>query len=153
MECCNIRCLARPGNSIASSTDHEHFSDAGPNFRAALVVADDCHLRNPIVLNLRDQGWIVHGIRSTEHVFPILAHIHYELIIIDGELPGIDNKEFGRLVDHARAWHAIHLIILITRQSASLTKELAHLGALLARKHAWSEDLSGCLVSLAKGRS
>jgi ferritin-like metal-binding protein YciE len=33
-------------------------------------------------------------------VFPILAHIPYELIIIDGELPGID-KEFGRLVEDA----------------------------------------------------
>jgi DNA-binding response OmpR family regulator len=124
-----------------------------PNFRAALVVVDDCDLRNPIVLNLRDQGWIVHGIRSTEHVFPILAHIPYELIIIDGELPGIHNKEFARFVDDARAWHAIHLIILSNRKSAPLAKELAHLGALSARRHAWSEDLSGYLVGLAKGRS
>ena len=124
-----------------------------PNFRAALVVVDDCDLRNPIVLNLRDQGWIVHGIRSAERVFRILVHIPYELIIIDGELPGIDKKEFGRLVDDARAWHAIRLIILIARKSAPLAKELAHLGALSVRKHAWSEDLSGYLVSLAKGRS
>lgn len=124
-----------------------------PNFRAALVVVDDCDLRNPIVLNLRDQGWLVHGIRSTEHLFPILAHIPYQLIIIDGELPGIDKKEFGRLVDDARAWHAIRLIILIARKSAPLAKDLAQLGALSARKHAWSEDLSGYLVSWAEGRS
>ena len=123
------------------------------NFRAALVVVDDCDLRNPIVLNLRDQGWIVHGIRNTEHLFPILAHVPYELVIVDGELPGVDNKEFGRLVDGARAWRAIHLIILSNRKSAPLAKKLAHLGAFSARKHAWSEDLSGYLVSLAKGRS
>jgi hypothetical protein len=42
---------------------------------------------------------------------------------------------------------------LSNRKSAPLAKELAHLGALSARKHAWSEDLSGYLVSLAKGRS
>ena len=123
------------------------------NFHAALVVVDDCRLRNPIVLNLRDQGWIVHGIRSTEHVFPILAHIPYELIIIDGELPGIDSKEFGRLVDDVRVWHAIHVVILMTRKSAPLAKEFARLGALSARKHAWSEDLSGYLVGLAKARA
>jgi hypothetical protein len=39
------------------------------------------------------------------------------------------------------------------RKSAPLAKEFAHLGALSARKHAWSEDISGYLVSLAKGRS
>jgi hypothetical protein len=86
-------------------------------------------------------------------VFPILTHIPYELIIVDGELHGIDNKEFGRLVAGARAWHAIHLIILITCKRAPLAEELAHLGALSARKHAWSEDLSGYLVSLARGKS
>jgi hypothetical protein len=90
---------------------------------------------------------MVHGIGSAERVFPILAHIPYELIIIDGELPGID-KEFGRLVEDARAWRAIDLIILSNRKSAPLAKELAHLGALSARKHAWSEDLFGLLGQL-----
>ena len=150
MEYCSIRCLAGSGGTITSANHYRH-SGMLPNFRAALVVVDDCDLRNPIVLNLRDQGWIVHGIRSAERVFPILAHIPYELII-DGELPGID-KEFGRLVDDARAWRAIHLIILSNRKSAPLAKELAHLGALSARKHAWSEDLSGYLASVEKGRS
>ena len=107
MECCNIRCLAGPGNTIASSTDHDHSSGARPNFRAAFVVADDCHLRNPILLNLRDQGWIVHRIRSTEHVFPILARIPYELIIVDSELPGIDGKDFVHLLRNAGEWRAI----------------------------------------------
>ena len=82
-------------------------------------------------------------------MFLILAHIPYELIIIDGELARID-KEFGRLVDDARAWRAIHLIILSNRESAPLAKELAHLGALSARKHAWSEDLFGLLGQLGK---
>ena len=150
MEYCSIRCLAGSGSAITSA-DHHDYSVRLPNFWAALVVVDDCDLRNPIVLNLRDQGWIAHGIRSAERVFAILAHIPYELII-DGELPGID-KESGRLVGDVRAWRAIHVIILSNRKSAPLAKELAHLGALSARKHAWSEDLSSYLVSLAKGRS
>jgi len=148
MEYCSIRCLAGSGGTIASANHYRH-SVMLPNFRAALVVVNDCDLRNPIVLNLRDQGWIVHGIRSAERVFAILAHIPYELIIIDGELPGID-KEFGRLVEDARAWRAIHLIILSNRKSAPWAKELAHLGALSARKHAWSEDLFGLLGQLGE---
>jgi hypothetical protein len=148
MEYCSIRCLAGPASTITSA-NHQHHSVMLPSFRAALVVVGDCDLRNPIVLNLRDQGWIVHGIRSAERVFPILSHIHYELIIIDAELPGID-REFGRFVGDARAWRAIHLIILSNRKSAPLAKELAALGALSARKHAWSEDLFGLLGQLGE---
>jgi hypothetical protein len=79
MEYCSIRCLAGSGGTITSANHYRH-SGMLPNFRAALVVVDDCDLRNPIVLNLREQGWIVHGIMSAERVFPILAHIPYELI-------------------------------------------------------------------------
>src|SRR6202007_3442252 len=118
MEYCSIRCLAGSGGTIASA-NHYRNSEMHPNLRPALVVVNDLDLRNPIVLTLRDQGWIVHGIRSAERVFAILAHIPYELIIIDGELPGLD-KELGSLVDDARAWHAIHLIILSNRKSAPL---------------------------------
>jgi DNA-binding response OmpR family regulator len=65
-----------------------------PNFRTALVIAEDCDLRKSVVQQLKHEGWIVHGITKAEHALPILAHIPYELIIVDCELPGIDGKDF-----------------------------------------------------------
>ena len=119
-----------------------------PNFRTALVIADYCDLRNSVVQHLKDEGWIVHGVRKTEHAFPILAHIPYELIIVDCELPGIDGKDFVRLLHNAREWRAIHLVALTNCISAPLATELAHRGAFPVRKEAWSEDLSHCLGTL-----
>jgi DNA-binding response OmpR family regulator len=119
-----------------------------PNFRAALVIADYCYLRNSVVQHLKNEGWIVHGITKTEHALPILAHIPYELIIVDCELPGIDGKDFVRLLHNAKEWRAIHLVALTTCISAPLATELAHWGAFPARKEAWSDDLSHFLVTL-----
>jgi DNA-binding response OmpR family regulator len=119
-----------------------------PNFRTALVIADDCDLRNSVVQNLKDEGWIVHGLRRAEHGLSIVVHIPYELIVLDCELPGFDGKDFVRLLHDAREWHAIHLVALTNCISAPLATELAHLGAFVARKEAWSDDLSHFLITL-----
>jgi DNA-binding response OmpR family regulator len=120
-----------------------------PNFRTALVIVDDYGLRKSVVQHLKNEGWIVHGITKAEHALPILAHIPYELIIIDCELPGIDGKDFVRLLHNAREWRAIHLVALTSCISAPLATELAHCGAFPARKEAWSDDLSTFLAYLA----
>jgi len=54
-----------------------------PNLQAALVIAGDSGLRKCIMNQLRHEGWIVHGIPKAEHALPILAHIPYQLIIVD----------------------------------------------------------------------
>jgi DNA-binding response OmpR family regulator len=72
-----------------------------PNFRTALVIANDCGLRKSVVQHLKYEGWIVHGITKAEHALAILAHIPYELIIVDCELAGIDGKDFVRLLHNA----------------------------------------------------
>ena len=119
-----------------------------PNFRAALVIADDCRLRKSIVQQLRYEGWIVHGITKVEHALPILAHIPYELIIVDCELPGIDGKDFVHLLHDAGAWRAINLVAFTDCRSAPLAPGLAHLGAFPAGKDAWPAVLSHFLSHL-----
>jgi DNA-binding response OmpR family regulator len=119
-----------------------------PNFRTALVIADDCEVRKLVVQHLKCEGWIVHGITKAEHALPILAHIPYELIIIDCELAGIDGKDFLRLLRNAREWRAIHLVALTNCLNAPLATELAHSGAFLARKAAWLDDLSHFLITM-----
>ena len=99
-----------------------------PNFRTALVIADDCDLRKSVVQHLKHEGWIVHGITNAEHALPILACIPYGLIIVDCELPGIDGKDFVRLLHNAREWRAIHLVALTNCVSAPLATELAAWG-------------------------
>ena len=120
-----------------------------PNFRTALVIAYDCDLRNSVVQHLKHEGWIVHGITKAEHALPILAHIPYELIIVDCELPGIDGNDFMRLLHNAKEWRSIQLVALTNCISAPLATELAHLGAFPARREAWSDDLFTFLDHLA----
>jgi len=119
-----------------------------PNFRTALVIAADCDLRNSVVQHLKHEGWIVHGITKAKDALPILAHLPYELIIVDCELAGIDGKSFVRLLHNAREWRAIHLVALTNCISAPLATELAQWGAFLARKEAWLDDLSHFLITL-----
>jgi CheY-like chemotaxis protein len=119
-----------------------------PNFRTALVIADDCGLRKSVVQHLKHEGWIVHGITNAEHALPILACIPYGLIIVDYELPGIDGKDFVRLLHNAKEWRAIHLVALTNCISAPLATELAAWGAFPARKEAWLDDLSHFLITL-----
>jgi CheY-like chemotaxis protein len=125
-----------------------------PNFRAALVIAADSGLRKSIVQHLKDEGWIVHGITKAEHALAILAHIPYELIMVDSELPGMDGKEFVHLLHNAGEWRAIHLVALTDCRSAPLAPGLAHLGAFPASKDAWPDVLSHVLshLSLKTGR-
>jgi hypothetical protein len=79
----------------------------------------------------------------------------------------IKHRADEAVIERLRAYYLIEgAIVQVVQEDAAtgvskihsaeigpLAKELAHLGALSARKHAWSEDLSGYLVSLAKGRS
>jgi len=119
-----------------------------PNFCTALVIANDCGLRKAVVQHLKHEGWIVHGITKAEHALPILAHIPYELIIVDCELAGIDGRDFVRILHNAREWRAIRLVALTNCISAPLAKELVRRGAFPVRKEAWSDDLSHFLITL-----
>jgi hypothetical protein len=46
---------------------------------------------------LRKQGWLVHGIRQMEPACNLLAHIPYELIVIDAEVSETGGIDYLRL--------------------------------------------------------
>jgi DNA-binding response OmpR family regulator len=111
------------------------------DFRYALVIEQMDSLRTSIVSALRAQGWFVHGIRRAEQAFDILAHIPYNLVVIDSELPGIAGIDFVRILHNSREWRTIRMVIIASSQSAGFANQAAEYGAFLARKSRWKHDL------------
>ena len=117
------------------------------DFRYALVIEEMGSVRTSIVSVLRAQGWLVHGIPRAEQALNILAHIPYNLVVIDSELPGICGIDFGRILHNSREWRTIRLVIIANSQSADLATQAAECGAFLARKSRWKADLFSFLSS------
>jgi DNA-binding response OmpR family regulator len=120
------------------------------NFRCALVIVAADHLRIFIVELLRKQGWLVHGIRQTEQAFKLLAHIPYELIIIDSEVAETSGIDDVHSLQNAREWLTIKLVFITSSQSTGLTAEITDRGAFLARKSEWKDDLRRVLSAYDK---
>jgi DNA-binding response OmpR family regulator len=113
----------------------------------ALVIGAEEKLRNSIVRVLKERGWLVHGISRTEHAFGLLAHIPYNLIVLDSELPGISEADLVAIVQDARVCRAIRLVIITRPDEPNLASELAGCGALVARRWSLQDDLSGLLTT------
>jgi DNA-binding response OmpR family regulator len=111
------------------------------DFRYALVIEEMDSLRTSIVSALRTQGWFVHGIRRAEQSFDILAHIPYNLVVIDSELPGLSGIDFVRILHNSREWRTIRLVVIANSQSVGFATQAAEYGAFLARKSRWKDDL------------
>ena len=122
------------------------------NFRCGLVIVEADALRDFIVQLLRKQGWLVHGIRRAEQALNILAHIPYELIIIDSELPGTCERDFMRTLYDAREWRTIKLVVITSSQSSGFAARVAERGAFLARNARWEDDLCGFLSAYDEDR-
>jgi len=121
------------------------------NFRCALVIVEPDDLRISIVQLLRSQGWLVHGIRQTRQVFNLVAHIPYELIIIDSEMPEMSERDYLRSLQKAREWLTIKLVFVTSPLSTGFAGEVAKRGAFLARKARWKDDLCGFLSAYDEG--
>jgi CheY-like chemotaxis protein len=111
------------------------------NFRYALVIEEMDSVRTSIVNVLRAQGWFVHGIPRAEQAFHILAHIPYNLVVIDSELPGIGGIDFVRILHNSREWRMIRLVVITSSQSEDFATQVAECGAFLASKSRWQDDL------------
>jgi DNA-binding response OmpR family regulator len=111
------------------------------NFRYALVIEEMDSVRTSIVNVLRAQGWLVHGIPRAEQAFHILAHIPYNLVVIDSELPGIGGIDFVRILHNSREWRTMRMVIIASSQSVGFATQAAEYGAFLARKSRWKDDL------------
>jgi len=107
----------------------------------ALVIEEADGLRSSIVSLLRECGWLVHGVSRPEQAFSILAHIPYNLIVLDSELPGMGGIDFVRIMRNARKWQKIRRVVMMSSNAAGLTSEAAVYGTFLARKSMWKDDL------------
>ena len=121
------------------------------NFRCALVVVGADDLRIFIIQLLRKQGWLVHGIREMEPAFKLLAHIPYELIIIDAEVLEMTGIDYIRGLQNARQWPTTNLVFITGSQSTGFATEITEHGAFLARKSMWKDDLCGFLSAYDEG--
>jgi CheY-like chemotaxis protein len=111
------------------------------DFRYALVIEEIDSVRTSIINVLRAQGWLVHGISRAEQALQILAHIPYNLVVIDSEMPGICGIDFVRILHNSREWRTIQLVIISSSQSPDFAAQAAEYGAFLARKSRWKHDL------------
>src|SRR6516162_3840418 len=111
----------------------------------ALVIGSEEKLRNSIVGVLKKRGWLVHGISRAEHAFGLLAHIPYNLIVLDSELPGISEADLLAIVQDARVCRAIRLVIITRPDEPNLASELVECGAFVARRWSLEDDLFGLL--------
>src|SRR5260221_638926 len=90
------------------------------SFRSALVIEEEDALRSSIVQFLKVQGWLVHGMKRAEQALPILAHVLYELVVIDVELPGITGIAFVRILRNSREWRTDLVSLRCAREQNSV---------------------------------
>jgi len=77
---------------------------------------------------------LVHGIRRAEQAFNIMAHIPYELIILDSELPGLCGTDFTRILHNSSEWRTIQLVVITSSQSSGIAVQAAERGAFSSQK-------------------
>jgi CheY-like chemotaxis protein len=133
--------------SVQDGETNRPFWDFGFNinrfdFRSALVIEQSDVLRRSIVEHLKNRAWIVHGIKRAEQALPVLEHIPYHLIVVDGEISGMTATEFARILDESGKWTTIQLVVLAESRGRSSATELTEDGAFLVRRSVWREELS-----------
>jgi len=121
------------------------------NFRCALVIVEEYDLRSFIIQVLRKRDWLVHGIRQTEQALSLLAHIPYELVIIDREVPEMSGRDYMRRLQNAGKWLTIKIVCITSSQSTGVAGDVAERGVFLARKSRWEDDLCGYLSACDEG--
>jgi DNA-binding response OmpR family regulator len=104
------------------------------NLSFALVIEQAAGFRNSVMALLRERGWLVHGTSHAEKAFSILAHIPYDLIVLDSELPGMCGIDFVRILQNSREWRMIRVVVITSSDSPSLASQVAKCGAFLARR-------------------
>jgi DNA-binding response OmpR family regulator len=105
------------------------------NLSFALVIEEAVNFRNSIMALLRERGWLVQGTSRAEEALKILAHIPYDLIVLDSDLPGISGIDFVRILRNSREWRTIRVAVITSSNSPSFASQFAEFGAFLARPH------------------
>jgi CheY-like chemotaxis protein len=110
-------------------------------FSFALVVEEVANFRNSVMALLRQRGWLVHGTNCAEEALRLLAHIAYNLIVLDSELPGMGGIDLVRMLQNAMEWREIRVVVVTSSSSPSLQSQVGGFGAFLASKSSWEIDL------------
>ena len=122
--------------------------DQPQRFNFALVICRLGRLRNLVISLLRRHGWLVHAVSRREQAFGLLAHIPYDLIVLDSELTEICPPDFVGLF-RFRGCQTIRIVVINNSRTTNLESRMAECGALLARRTMWEDDLSGFLGAQA----
>jgi DNA-binding response OmpR family regulator len=94
----------------------------------------------------------VHEVRRTEQALPLLGHRTYHLIVIGSERPGEAEIGFARILRASSEWRTIPLVIITSSLSEAFATQVSELGAFLALKPTWEDDLSNILAALPDSR-
>ena len=131
----------KPGvsNQTWKTRDHPEW------FNFALVIRRAGRLRNSVITLLRRHGWLVHAVNRPEQAFGVLAHIPYNLIVLDSELPELGLTDFVRLLGRFGGCQTIRVVVINNSENINLESPMAECGAFLARRTMWQDDLSGFL--------
>ena len=89
----------------------------------------------------------MHGTNGAEEALRLLAHIPYNLIVVDSKLPGIGGLDFVRMLQSSRDWRVIRVVVITTSSSPNLQSQVGECDAFLANKSSWEIDLFEFLVS------
>jgi DNA-binding response OmpR family regulator len=112
---------------------------------------EEYDLRIFITQVLRKRGWLVHGIRQREQALSLLAHIPYELVIIDCEVREMSGIDYMRRLRNARKWLTIKLVFITNSQNIGFVGDVVERGVFLARKSRWEDDLCEYLSACDEG--
>jgi hypothetical protein len=86
-------------------------------------------------------------VSRVEQAIPVLPYIPYQLIVIDSELLKPTYNPFTRALRNTKPWRMIPPVVLTDTQGLDWDTILPKLGAIVARRSAWKNDLSEFLLA------
>ena len=98
----------------------------------ALVVGQIGSFRNLVMTLLRERGWLVHGTDLLKKALRLLAHIFYNLIVLDSKLPGMGGIDFDRILQSFITWLEIRVVVITSSSSPSLQSQVGECDVFVA---------------------
>jgi DNA-binding response OmpR family regulator len=89
--------------------------------KRVLVVEDNADIAHLVTLHLRDQNMEVDHVSDGHHALQRTASEHYDLVILDLMLPGLDGMEVCRALRRKQAYTPI---LMLTARSSELDRVL-----------------------------
>lgn len=94
----------------------------------ALIIEDEDDSAEIIDSLLRHYQLVAHCVGTAEDAFHALAADHYDVVIVDVFLPGMDGLEFMRQLRAQPAWAHLPAIAVTAYNSSGLKKQAYEVG-------------------------